>query len=153
LDPSAGVKHGSEERVVTPSQGSCPIYDLEDRLEFLEFQVFYRLGPSSLERYAKKSLTLFEVIRESTCEVAKESVDGCKSDVAGCGTVAAYIFQMLKKGHDLIGIKIVNVQHNHLAPTVCCHKTEQEREAVAVAADRVWAHPPHSGKMVAEVVA
>jgi hypothetical protein len=87
-----------------------------------------------------------------SADIAEESVDGGEPDVARRDAVVALLLQIYKEAEDSAGIEIVHVQITDFDLSIGCHKAEQENQAVAVALNRVRAHPTEPRQMIGEVV-
>jgi hypothetical protein len=148
LDPRAGVEHGGEQRVIALALDGTAIDRSEHCQDLLVLQVLNRPRAGALEWNGEDSLTLLQAIGTSPCKKGEEGVDGCEADVPRGRAVTADVLQMLEKGHDLLGIEVVDVQLNDGAGAAGGHETQEEYQAVPITVDRVGTHPPQTRKVV-----
>lgn len=115
LDPSPGVEHGDEERVIPPPIRGAAIGGIEHRLDLRVFEVLHRRRASPLEGDTQDALTLLQSLGMPAREVAEEGVNRGESDVPRGGGVLPSVLQILEESDHVLCSDVFEVEHGHLA--------------------------------------
>src|SRR3990172_5975473 len=153
MDPGAGVEHGGQNGIIAAAVRGGPIDCRQNRLDLVVLHILHLPGAGSFKGYAENPLSKLQSVGDPARKIAEECMDGREAHVAGGGAVAALLLQMQKKGEDLLSSDVVDVQLGHRPPSSCGDKAEAQRQAVAVTADRMGAHPSQTRKVVGEKIA
>jgi hypothetical protein len=86
----------------------------QNRLDLVVFQILHRALACSFKGNAKDLLALLQSVREASCEIAEEAVDGCKAHIARCRSILPSIFETLKKTYETLPSKILEVQRSNV---------------------------------------
>src|SRR5205823_1277028 len=106
-----------------------------------------------LKRNSQHLLALFQSFRMPSSKVAEKAMDGCKPHIARSGRILPSIFEVLKKTYQTLRSKILQIQNSNVPFHFYGQETEKELKAVAVALERVRAHPPQPREMIGKEVA
>jgi len=87
-------------------------------------------------------LALLQSLGMASSEVSEKAMDGGKPNITRSGRVLSSIFEVLKKTDQPLRGKILQVQNSNVLLHFYGEETEEELKAVAVALERLRAHPP-----------
>ena len=106
--------------------------------------------PGPLEGDAQDALGVLQPVGMLRGEKAEEGVEGRQPDVARAHGAVAGRFEVREKGNDHVGGEIVDIEDGDVPARVGGDEPEQQRETIAVAADRVRAQAAQGGQVVGE---
>jgi hypothetical protein len=132
LNPSACIKHGCQEQVVSAAICSLTFDARKYGLDFGKLQILHRPGARSLKRHTQDSLALLEFLGVAAAEEAKETVDPSEADIAGRRDIVAIIFKVLEKVHHQLRSDILHFKHGHVLALPGRDKAEEQFETVTI---------------------
>lgn len=132
LDTRPGIEHDGEERVIAPTLGGAAVDRGQHGLDLVVLQVLHRARAAPLEGDGEDALTLIQSVGTSTRKIGEEGVNGREANIARGRAVPAFVLQMLKESHDLLGIEVVDVQLNDGTGSAGGDEPEPEHEAVPI---------------------
>lgn len=105
-------------------------------------------GRARLKGDAEEALGGVEIRRFLRGQEAGEGVNRGQADIAGGGGHLPLLLQVVQKRHDAVDGQIGDVEGGDRSLRGAGQEAEEEREAVAVAADRMGAHAADRREMV-----
>jgi len=150
LDPRARIEQRRHERVVAAPVARRAIDAPKDGGDLLVLQVLHGPGAGALEGEAQDALRVLEAVGMLGRDVPEEGVDGGQADIARRGSAVAHRFEVLEEGRDGVGVEVREVECCNRTTAVGRRESQEEREAIAVAQDRVAAHAAQPGEVLGE---
>ena len=150
LDACAGVEHGEQQGVVTPTVAGSAVGSLQQGLEFVRFEVLDEDLWGAFERHGEDLLAQFKVLGMVHRRVADEGVHGRQPSVARCDTVAALGLEVGQEREHMLGCEVGKVEPHHRTPVMDCEESQQQRNGVAVAEYGVAADATDLGQIISE---
>jgi len=150
LDACAGVEERQQQHMIAPPVRSRTLRRGEDGRDLTGLQILDQPRSRALERDRHEALTEVQVLRTRRRHKPGEGVDRGESGVPRRRAVPALAFQVLEKGDDRLRRDVLEVESHDGESTSLREKTEEERERIAIAADRVRAHAAYCRQVLGE---
>jgi hypothetical protein len=136
--------------MIAPSVGCRALWRCKNGRDLARFEILDEARSCALERDRHDPLAQVQMLRIGRRDEPREGVDRREPGVPRRRAVAALAFQVLEESNDLLRRDVLEVESHDGKATTLCEETQEKRERVAIAANRMRAHAAYHRQVLSE---